>query len=266
MNNLDILTEVKLIIKQAGGAVLKFYYDGCEVDYKDDNSPLTQADLTSNEIIVSGLEKFGYGVLSEELTDNDLRLSKKRVWIIDPLDGTKDFVQKTDDFTIMIGLVEEGAPVLGVIYRPAKDELYYAVKNSGAFLQVGEKEPQRICVSRKSDIREARMLSSRFHESESENGMIRDLGIREKDICGSSIKACMIARGGAEINFNSVPKTWEWDVCASDIILHEAGGKMTDTRGQGFVYNKKDPRNNYGYVASNGLLHGSVIGYLKNKS
>ncbi len=252
MNNL--IQEVTRIAKKAGEKVLFYYDKDYEVVDKGGDSPLTQADLASNEYILSELEKYGYGILSEEKADDAKRLSKDSVWIVDPMDGTKDFINKTGEFTIMIGLVEKRGdvfrPILGVVYVPSQRVIYYASENAGAFMQKEDQEAKKIKVVNKKEISEMIMIGSRFHESELETEIMKERGMKERVVCGSAgLKLCKIAEGVADLNINPSDKTWEWDVCAADIILKEAGGVLTDTKGQGFVYNKKDPRNLNGYVA-----------------
>jgi len=248
---------------------LSFYNQDYEVKDKGGDSPLTQADLESNRIILEGLAGYNYGILSEEKEDSPERLSKERVWIVDPLDGTKDFINKTGEFAIMIGLVEkrEGIyrPILGVVYLPAKDTLYYGLEGGGAFQKEkgGEKKIQ---VSSRDEFSEFRLVGSRFHSSELEESLFQKLGFQEKVPCGSvGVKACTIAEGEAELNINPSDKTWEWDICAPEIILQEAGGIMTDLEGKRFAYNKKDPRNHKGYVVSNGMRHGEIIKIVNGK-
>ena len=261
MNNLsEILDFVLKIIKEAGDGILAFYDSNYKTEEKRDGSPITKADIESNRIILSALRKKfpDYGILSEEEVDNLERLKKKRVWIIDPLDGTRDFIEKTEDFTIMIGLVEEGRPILGIIYQPLKKAFYYAILGKGAFLKYDNKL-KNLRVSSQSNISDAKMASSRFHLSSLEERFKNNLKIKKFEKRGSSLKVCRIAQGEADFNFNPANKTWEWDVCASDIILSEAGGKLSDIKGEIIKYNKKDPRNSYGYLASNNILHETII-------
>ncbi len=191
------------------------------------------------------------------------------MWIVDPLDGTKHFIQETGEFTIMIALVEKQAddsyrPVLGVIYQPVTDAVYYALKNEGAWLkQKDDLGRLEVVLNNKEDIV---MLTSRNHSSDLETAVAKKLNISKIKTYGSSLKACLIADKKGHINFNPAPYTWEWDVCASDIIIHEAGGIFTDTRGELINYNKKDPRNNNGYVASSGVAHQDVINSIKKST
>ena len=185
------------------------------------------------------------------------------VWIVDPLDGTTEFINKTGEFTIMIGLVHAGRPVLGVIYNPTENILYYGAKGEGSFIKK-QGRTARLKISDKVDIKQAKIYVSRFHFSEVEKQAIHRLGVKNLVTCGSSKKLCLIASGHGEVSLNLSDKTWEWDICATDIILSEAGGRLTDRNGKIFLYNKKHPRNVNGYVASNGLIHKKIIEGLKN--
>ena len=268
MENLEnILNDVIKVVRQAGQAVLSLY-NGNEIEITEKNvagetSPVTQADIQSNQIILKGLAKYGYGILSEETADTSDRLSKNRVWIVDPLDGTSDFIKKTGDFTIMVALVESGRPILGVIYQPLSDNLYYAIQSTGAYLKSGDSETRKLSVSSKDNLSDFVMLGSRFHKSELEAKFAQSANIGKYEFRGSSLKICEVASGAGDLAFNPSDKTWEWDLCAADIILSEAGGRLTDLDGKDFVYNKKNPRNLRGYIGSNGKIHLEVLDNLK---
>lgn len=260
MSDKKILEDVIRIIKKAGETVLFYYNKDYKIIDKGEDSPITEADMASNNFIISELEKYNYGILSEEFLSDVDRLKKERVWIIDPLDGTKDFIDKTGEFTIMIGLVENGIPVLGVVYQPAFDNLYYARQGEGAFLKTEENAPVRLKVSDSLLGEKTKLVSSRFHRSDLEIELAKDLGTKKIITCGSAgLKICKIASGEADLNINPSDKMGEWDVCAADIILQEAGGRLTDVLGEKIVYNKNEPRIEKGYVASNNIIHNPVI-------
>jgi len=245
-------------VKRAGLAARKIYKKKYSVGIKSNHEPVSDADIISNNLLQQALKPLGYPILSEESTDDPIRLKSRRVWIIDPLDGTNEFINKTGEFTIMIGLVEAGRPVLGVIYNPTEKVLYYGVKGEGSFVKK-EGVVKKLKVSAKTSLKQLKAYTSRFHFSETEKQAIGRMGIKNLVTCGSSKKLCLIADGRGEININLSDKTWEWDICAADIILREAGGRLTDRYGQEFLYNKRLPRNLDGYVASNGLLHQQTI-------
>lgn len=255
-----IIDRLRFIAKEAGTEIMKIYQRDFAVKYKSENNPVTEADFISNSIIEKDLAEFGYHVLSEETIDDNNRLSAQRIWIVDPLDGTKDFIAKTGEFSIMIGLVEDNKPILGIVYQPANGSFFYAIKNHGAFLENYLGESKRISVSKENKIHNARMLLSRHHILSKELECARKLGVSSQIQCGSAgVKAAIVAQGNAEIYVNAGDKTGEWDVCAADILIREAGGRITDIYGKDLFYNKRIPRQNYGFVISNGLIHEMVV-------
>ena len=130
----SVVSSVLELVKDAGKRALEIYQASFTVEYKADSSPITEADIAVNKMLVGGLGQYGLPILSEELADNKERLNASRVWIIDPVDGTKGFIKKTGDFSIMVGFVQEGRPIFGVVYQPTVDQLYYAAKKEGSFL------------------------------------------------------------------------------------------------------------------------------------
>lgn len=261
----EIIDKLKFIAKEAGREIMKIYQRDFAVNYKSGNNPVTDADIVANSIIEKGLLKFGYPILSEETLDDARRLSAKRIWIVDPLDGTKDFIAKTGEFCIMIGLVENTQPILGVIYKPADGSFYYAVKNQGAFFEHEKGESEKLHVSAEKNIANARMLLSRHHILPKELECAQKLGINNRVKCGSSgVKAAVVAQGNAELYVNASDTTGEWDVCAADILIKEAGGKITDIYSKNLLYNKRTPKQNHGFIISNGLIHEIVVKELAN--
>lgn len=239
--------------KKAGEEVLKIYNTDFKVEYKG-KEPLTQADLISQKVIFSYLEKYDYGIISEENKDDLSRMEKDRVWIIDSLDGTSDFVSRTGEFSIMIGLAYKGEPVLGVVYSPTDDKLYYAEKGKGAYL--GD---ERLRVSDISSISEARFLFSRHHFSDELKQFAEKNNIQVIHKGSMGLKICLIAEGKAEATINLSDKTCQWDTCAPEIILMEAGGEITDLQAKRFMYNRKQLNNPNGVIASNGRIHEQII-------
>ncbi len=262
MKTKELLEDVIKIVKKAGEETLVYYNGEFNVKDKGDDSPVTEADISSNNIILKNLLRYDYGIISEEEKDNIERFTKTRVWVIDPLDGTKDFINKTDEFSIIIGLVEKNEdgkyrPILGLVYMPATNVLYYALKGEGSFVQKNGEE-KRLFVS--ADNSQIKMIGSRFHESELELSLMKKLGVLEKITCGSvGVKIGKIAEGVANFNMNPSNKTSEWDVCAPDIILKEAGGIFTDLAGNEFTYNKKELRNNFGYLAASKGVYNKIL-------
>ena len=255
------LDDVIKVVREAGCSVMSFYKSGAQVNYKADNAgPVTEADMAAQEVIFKGLSHYGYPFLSEEKVDDFARLKHDKIWVVDPLDGTKSFLDKKPEFTVMVGLVEKGRVVLGVVFAPAKNQLYFGVENHGSFVEDNSEAPKKIQVSRTSKFNKSKILVSRHHLRETEIKLAERLGVIESEPFGSAgYKMCVIAEGSAELYVNTSPRTAEWDVCAADIILTEAGGMITDMKGQGISYNKSDPINHNGFVVSNSILHEQLI-------
>lgn len=240
--------------KLAREKILNIYHTDFNVEIKDDNSPVTLADKAADEIISSYLkERFPeYGFLTEESIDNEERLNKDFCFIVDPVDGTKDFVAKNDEFATNIALAYKGEIVVGVILIPAKGDIYYALKNQGAYHIYPDGQVKQIHVNCKSD--NLTLLTSRFHSTEFEKNLpILDKRIAKVCCYGSSIKACMIAEGKAEIHYRKGAGTKEWDIAPIDLLVQEAGGYFVKFDGSRYTYNKKDVYNHDGYVITNRL-------------
>ena len=244
--------------EEASEAIRKVYENGFHAEYKEDNSPVTEADKQSEEIIRSLLEESfpADSFLSEETPDDGKRLSAKRVWIIDPLDGTKDFVEKNDEFTINIALSVDGKIVLGLICSPVLHKTWYAVKGQGAFV-IENGARHEISVSKRKKGEWILLCSS----SPSSTKEATDFYLANPGLfvspplpLGSSLKMAIIAEGKADLFFRTNDVTKEWDVAPAQIILEEAGGHFVSCEDMNpFIYNKKDIRNHYGYLASSNL-------------
>ncbi|PLW79497.1 3'(2'),5'-bisphosphate nucleotidase [Candidatus Woesearchaeota archaeon] len=249
-----------LVIK-AGQRIMEIYEnEDFNVDMKSDNSPLTKADLEANEIIVKGLkENFPrYSILTEEDADDLSRLENEYVWIIDPIDGTKEFIKKNGEFTINVALVKDEEPVLGMVYSPAIDELFYAVKGNGAFEEIKEGK-REITVSDNSRFEEMNLSISRSHAGEKEQKIIPLF--KNTVPKGSSLKGCLIANGTSDVYFR-FGNTHEWDICAMTAVLIEAGGKITDLEGNKIRFNQENTLLN-GFVASNNKNHEELVSLAK---
>lgn len=231
---------VKAIVAslEAGKEILDIYESTIEVEYKEDNSPLTIADKKSHDVIVKALLETGIPILSEEGKELtfDERSSWSTLWIVDPLDGTKEFIKKNGEFTVNVGLVENGAPIMGVIYVPVEETLYFAAEGFGAFRinkaahftganNIEDYMNKAVKLPEKQD-RPFTMVGSRSHMSTETADYFQ--GIREKypeaEVIsrGSSLKICMIAEGSADVYPRFAP-TMEWDTCAGHAIALEAG-------------------------------------------
>jgi len=255
------LLEVRLAIQaalEAGKTVMNVYNQEFSSTLKNDNEPLTEADLKSNQIIQKIISDSGYPILSEESPDDKKRLDSQKIWIIDPLDGTSDFIKKTGEFTIMISLVEDHIPILGVILWPTKSTLYLTQKGQGAFKSENGIW-SRLSVSNVSELENCRAVGSRYHISEIEQNLIKRLNISQFTSKGSSLKVADISSGNAELYFTTTNKIKQWDTCASYCLITEAGGKMTDMFGNDLKYNTERLNHENGLLVSNGLIHNHII-------
>jgi len=243
---------------QAGKEIVKIYKTDFLSKNKEDDSPITIADLRSNKIIKEILSKTGITILSEEDKDDKRRLKQNRVWIIDPLDGTTDFVNKTGEFTVMIALVEKNKPLLGVIYWPTEDTLFAAQKGSGSWM-LSNNAWKKIRVSNVSELSECEIVGSRHHLSETEKDLLKKLQLTKFTSIGSSLKVGKISNGSADVYLTTTNKMKEWDTCASYCIIAEAGGKMTDMLGNDFSYNNEDINHKNGILVTNGLVHDKIV-------
>ena len=284
-------SELKVAVelaRAAGAAILAQYKEPLRIEQKtnaDDVEPVTQADRIANELIVSGLKKQfpADGILAEESIDTERRLSKSRVWMVDPLDGTNGFIDGNGDFAVQIGLVEEGEPVVAVVYLPLVDVLYRAVIDGGTWIErprFGETavsgadtstrtpvaaepsktEPEQGAVSERETFADMRLAASRSHRSPRMNKVIERFGFREEVQRGSvGIKIGLLVEQQCDVYIHLSPRTKQWDTCAPQLILTEAGGRLTDLFGRPLNYNVPDVNNRNGIVASNGVAHDLII-------
>ena len=252
------LDDVMDAIIQAGEKIQEIYDTDFEVNKKDDNSPITKADLESNKILRTVLEKTGIPILSEEDVDDKSRLASEKVWIVDPLDGTQDFVNRTGEFTILVGLVENHVPVMGLVYLPIKKILYFAEKGMGAFCY-DLNEWRKISVRRVEEISSCLALVSRHHLSGKEKKILDHLGITNTATVGSTLKVMEISSGRGDAYLTTTNKMSQWDTCASWCVISEAGGKMTDISGNDLIYNTEIVKHENGLLVTNGFIHDVVI-------
>jgi 3'(2'), 5'-bisphosphate nucleotidase len=246
------LEQILSIAKEAGNAIMKIYEKDFAVEYKDDKSPLTEADLKANEIICNSLEKLypNIPIMSEEnkQTDYEVRKNWEYYWCIDPIDGTKEFIKKNDEFTVNIALIHKNRPVLGVVYAPSIDEMYKAKKDEGAY-----KNNQKLPLQTNQHPKEKlHVVASKSHLSQETQEFIDNLNTKEIEQVskGSSLKLCMVATGEADIYPRLAP-TMEWDTAAADAIVRESG-KITYKfeNKKSLIYNKEDLLNPWFVVSS----------------
>ncbi|MFZ3053830.1 MAG: 3'(2'),5'-bisphosphate nucleotidase CysQ [Sulfuricurvum sp.] len=238
------INDIIAIAQKAGDVIMEIYSKDFGVEYKDDKSPLTEADQKANDIIVDSLNALSvqFPILSEEgkMIPFEERKEWEYFWMVDPLDGTKEFIKKNDEFTVNIALIYNGTPVLGVVYAPALNEMYWAKQGDGAFknkvrLPLLENEsPEKILT----------VVASKSHLSEETEICIAELRETTKELLfiskGSSLKLCMVAEGSADIYPRLAP-TMEWDTAAADAIVREAK-KMTfeHLKDTALLYNKEN--------------------------
>jgi len=260
------------LARRAGETALGFYGKPLRVDHKDEfDEPVTQADRSVNELIVRALrEEFPEdGVLAEESVDTDRRIGRERVWMIDPIDGTKGFIAGTGDFCVQIGLAVGGRAALGILYAPATDVLYWAARGHGAWVVRPTSEAdasvkaERLSVTGENGLSRMRLAESRSHRGPRMESVVRALGVRAEVRSHSvGIKVGLLVEKQADLYIHLSPKTKQWDTCAPEAVLTEAGGRMTDVFGGPMLYNTPDVLNRNGLVASNGAAHEEVIARL----
>jgi len=253
------------LARAAGAAILEHYEGPLHIKQKtsaDDVEPVTQADTIANELIVTRLkdEFRDDGILAEESVDTKRRLEKSRVWMVDPLDGTNGFIDGNGDFAVQIGLAENGQCVLGVVYQPLPGVLYRAVRGGETWIERPQFEPMQAKVSDNKTLSEMRLAASRSHRSPRMNRVVTELGFQEEVQRGSvGIKVGLLIEQQCDVYIHLSPRTKQWDTCAPEVILTEAGGRITDLFGYPLNYNVPDVQNRNGLVASNGVSHDQII-------
>ncbi|MCU7796893.1 MAG: 3'(2'),5'-bisphosphate nucleotidase CysQ [Candidatus Thiodiazotropha sp. (ex Myrtea spinifera)] len=236
------IDDLLQLAREAGDEILKIYNTEFEVERKQDNSPLTTADLAAHKLIVSTLERLTpeIPVLSEESAKIpfDTRQQWQRYWLIDPLDGTREFVKRNGEFTVNIALIENHEPTLGVVYAPVLDKLYYGISGQGAWKQEGRQAAGEIQVVNQR--RQPTVVAgSRSHAGDSLIRFLDNLGEHELVSMGSSLKLCLVAEGEADL-YPRLGPTSEWDTAAAQAVVEAAGGKVTTLDLQPLRYNTKD--------------------------
>ena len=240
-----LIKQLLAIARVAGEAIMSVYVGGAvNVQRKEDASPITEADLAAHRVLASQLMPLlpNCPVVSEEdLASQAYRKDKGQFWLIDPLDGTKEFIARNDEFTVNIALIEEGRSVLGVVYAPAIDALYWGGAGLGAWRCVRGKTAD-IKVSANSAPDACRAVASKSHLNETTQSFIDRLGLVSLVQAGSSLKFCRVAEGEADIYPRLAP-TCEWDTAAAQAVLEGAGGMVLDLDGQPLQYGKPDVTN-----------------------
>jgi 3'(2'), 5'-bisphosphate nucleotidase len=250
------------LAREAGALVMKYRGGELDIEIKSDDSPVTVADKAASDHIVAGIaQRFPHDlIVSEEAELVEGILASPRLWLIDPIDGTNDFIRGSDGFAVMIGLMRGGRPVLGVVHQPSIGRTFFATPDGGAYVDVdGALTPLQ--VSDVASAAAARLVASASHRSPDLDRVKSALGIDNEQNVGSvGVKLCLIALGVRDLYVNPAAKTKVWDTCAPEAILEGAGGKLTDLFGAPIDY--LELRQRRGLVASNGHVHAEVVGKL----
>jgi 3'(2'), 5'-bisphosphate nucleotidase len=250
----DLLDAVARIAREAGKAILGVYESDFAVEAKQDASPITEADRRAHEVIRAALEQLpgDRPILSEEARALpwEQRRHWKEYWLVDPLDGTKEFIQRNGQFTVNIALVRAGRPVMGVVHVPVQGVTYAGLVGTGAWKESPDGSRAPISVSRPGG-GPVRVVGSRSHRGPDLDGYLERLGEHEMVPMGSSLKFCVVAEGAADV-YPRLGPTSEWDTAAAEAVLVAAGGRVVASNGQPMVYNKGPDLLNPWFIASGG--------------
>jgi len=264
MNLINLLKPIIELSVRAGESILRIYDTEFKIDEKKDLTPLTEADLHSHNIIVSGLKSItpDIPIISEEekLENFSSRKRRKQYWLIDPLDGTREFINKNGEFTVNIALIENNIPVLGIVHVPVKSETYIGCKNFGAKKINAMREMKDIAINKKLNT-PLKIVGSRSHRGDSLTKFLNFIGEYEFLSVGSSLKFCMIAEGKADLYPRFGP-TSEWDTAAAQAVVEQAGGVVINRNLDRLLYNKKECiLNSHFYVVGSNLISKMISDY-----
>ncbi|MGC9457835.1 MAG: 3'(2'),5'-bisphosphate nucleotidase CysQ [Halothiobacillaceae bacterium] len=256
MSHPSLVDALRALAAEAGARIMAVYRKpDLSVQAKADNSPLTEADRAAHACIVDGLRGLtpDWPVLSEEASDIDWSMRRQwtRYWLVDPLDGTREFINKNGEFTVNIALVEGNRPVLGVVYAPAQDRMYWAAEGAGAWLAVGDSASEPIRVQPRKPGAPWRVVGSRSHAGDSLRALLECLGDCRLVPMGSSLKLCLVAEGRADL-YPRLGPTSEWDTAAAQCIVEQAGGRVVTANLRPLEYNGKDSLLNPHFIVSAG--------------
>jgi myo-inositol-1(or 4)-monophosphatase len=238
----------------AAGKILQRYFrdGGYQIDSKGKNNPVTTADFEADselkQILLDAYPEYGW--LSEETADNDDRLSRERVWIVDPLDGTKEFIKGIPEFVVAIALADHGVPVMGVSYNPIKDELFSGIPGVGCYL-----DGKPVTVSDTTTLEHSTILASRSETARGE-WKAYEGRVTVRPIGSVAYKLALVAAGQADATFTLTPKS-EWDIASGVALIIAAGGRVTDLHGDPLQFHRRSVKTP-GFVASNGHLHAQL--------
>jgi 3'(2'), 5'-bisphosphate nucleotidase len=241
MNPTELIDPIVDLAVEAGQAILEVYATDFDVQEKGDQSPLTQADLASHHCIVAGLSALtpDIPIISEEegLPDFSERSQWQRYWLIDPLDGTKEFVNRNGEFTVNIALIDSNRPILGVVHVPVQGKTYIGCQGHGSELRADGKTTPISVATTSSD--PVRIVGSRSHRGSSLDAFLENVGESDMIPMGSSLKFCVVAEGRADI-YPRLGPTSEWDTAAAQAVVEQAGGKVLELDGKPLSYNAKE--------------------------
>jgi len=252
MHDIDTLREgIIALARDAAARIMDIYDSEFAVEHKDDKSPLTAADMAAHHCIVEGLERLSpqIPVLSEESAEDVpavVRRQWRQLWLVDPLDGTREFVKRNGEFTVNIALIDEGVPVLAVVQAPATGALWHAARGAGAFRRDGDGDVP--LAARSPAAAPLRVAASRSHADPRTSALMQRIGDVEAVPLGSSLKFCRIAEGGMDVYPRFGP-TSEWDTAAGQCVLEAAGGAVIDLKGRALRYNRRDTILNGEFIA-----------------
>ena len=256
------LQVARRLAREAAALVRRFAAQPPAVKYKDAGEPVTDADLAANALIVSGLaQEFpADAILSEELPDDGVRLGRARVWMVDPIDGTRDFIRGEAGYVVMIGLCLDGRPALGVVAHPSSGAIWSGVVGEGAWHDRADGIRRPVRTSALAEPRGVRIVVSKSRRSPRIDAFRRALGVTDEMSVGSvGLKVALVCQGDRDLYLYPGDQTKLWDTCGPEAILTAAGGRMSDMDGRPLDYGKADLNNREGVVASNGPLHDHVI-------
>ena len=246
----ELLPEIVTLADRAGAVIMEHYRGEVEVKTKEDQSPVTAADEAGEAVILEGLSKLAPDIpviAEEKVAAGDIpEVGDGRFWLVDPLDGTKEFISKNGEFTVNIALIDGEGPLLGVVLAPAREKAWWGWRGQGAYLRDSNGAARKIQV-RPAPAGGLTAVASRSHSDEATEKFLDEIGATERISAGSSLKFCLVAEGQADIYPRFGP-TMEWDVAAGHAVLLAAGGHVTTLDGDPFLYRKPDFRNT-GFIA-----------------
>ena len=246
----DLLADIVALADRAGDVIMQHYRGEIEVKTKADSSPVTAADEAGEAVILEGLSKLTPEipvVAEEKVAAGDIpEVGDGRFWLVDPLDGTKEFISKNGEFTVNIALIDDSGPLLGVVLAPAREKAWWGWRGHGAWMRDSDGDAKKIQV-RPAPAGGLTAVASRSHSDQATEDFLDKVGAKERISAGSSLKFCLVAEGKADIYPRFGP-TMEWDVAAGHAVLLAAGGHVTTLEGEPFLYRKPDFRNR-GFIA-----------------